>query len=159
MNMSCSVEHNHEYFINVAVAVSKAGTCDRAQVGCVLVKDGNVISSGYNGAPVLAPQCSDVGHAMEGGHCVRVIHAEERALIGAARVGVSVCGAVCYCTLSPCIRCAERLYEAGVRLVIYKDSYDNSSRKDSERLRNLEHIGFSSFSSSQISQRRIVGLT
>lgn len=90
-----------EYFMSLADTVSQRATCDRAHVGCVLVKGDCVVSTGYNGAPPELPHCDDVGHDMEAGHCVRVNHAEENAIIQAAKYGIGTEGCTAYCTVRP----------------------------------------------------------
>lgn len=124
----------HEYFMGIADAVSRRGTCDRARVGCVLVQSDRIITTGYNGAPPKLPHCDDVGHDMVGGHCVRTIHAEENAVIQAALYGVSTMGATCYSTTHPCISCVGILYSAGVQNIIYRDDYATMSDEDCVRL-------------------------
>lgn len=63
-------------FMEIAEVVAKRGTCDRAQVGAVLVSEGRVICIGYNGSKPGEPHCDDVGHLIENGHCIRTTHAE-----------------------------------------------------------------------------------
>lgn len=75
-----------DYFMEVANAISKRGTCDRGRSGCVIAKDKQILTSGYVGSPVGFPHCDDVGHELkktihEDGkiteHCVRTVHAEQ----------------------------------------------------------------------------------
>ena len=112
------------YFGVMAVLASQRATCPRRQVGCVLVKDSRIISTGYNGSPPGLPHCTEIGCRMEDGHCTRTIHAEENALIQMAALGgPPVAGAVAFITDQPCLRCAERLYAAGVREFNYIRAY------------------------------------
>ena len=76
------------YFMKIANAVSERSTCDRAQVGCVLVLEKRILTTGFNGSPTGQPHCDEVGHLMVEGHCVRTIHAETNAIIQAALHGV-----------------------------------------------------------------------
>lgn len=69
-----------QMFMEIAMTVSKRGTCDRANVGAVLVSQGRVVSIGYNGSKPGAPHCDDVGHDIVNGHCVRTVHAEVNCL-------------------------------------------------------------------------------
>lgn len=101
------------------------GTCDRAKVGCVLVKDNRILATGYNGAPPGAPHCDDVGHLMVGGNCVRSAHAECSALFFSARHGVEIDGAQAFITHFPCIRCLIALMSAGVKKITYDSLYVN----------------------------------
>lgn len=119
-----------EYFLQIAFTVAQRSTCDRARVGCVLVRDRRILTTGYNGAPAGLPHCDDVGHLMVDGHCVRTLHAEQNALIQAALHGVGTEGATAYVTHQPCLTCAKMLINAGVRRVVYAGNYpDNHSRQ------------------------------
>src|SRR5512136_404852 len=69
------------YFMKIAYAVSERSTCDRALVGCVLVLDKRILTTGFNGSPVGQPHCDEEGHLMVDGHCIRTIHAETNASI------------------------------------------------------------------------------
>lgn len=111
------------YFIKIAYAVSERSTCDRAFVGCVLVLDKRILTTGFNGSPAGQPHCDEKGHLLVEGHCVRTIHAETNAIIQAALHGVSVAGGDLYCTHQPCITCAKMIINSGLRRVICYDSY------------------------------------
>ena len=111
------------YFIKIAYAVSERSTCDRAQVGCVLVLDKRILTTGFNGSPAGQPHCDEIGHLMVEGHCVRTIHAETNAIIQAALHGVSTRGATCYVTHFPCINCTKALINAGIVRLIYHVAY------------------------------------
>lgn len=117
------------YFIRIAEVVASRATCDRKKVGAVLVKNQNIISTGYNGAPAGMPHCDEVGHELKdmGGResCVRTVHAEANALIQAAKHGNSVNGCILYCTASPCYDCAKLIINSGVNYVIVKEFYDS----------------------------------
>jgi len=69
------------YFMKIAYAVSERSTCDRAFVGCVLVLEKRILTSGFNGSPAGQEHCDEVGHLIVDGHCVRTIHAETNAII------------------------------------------------------------------------------
>jgi dCMP deaminase len=111
------------YFINIAYAVAARSTCDRAQVGCVLVREKRILTTGFNGSPVGQEHCDDVGHLMVDGHCVRTIHAEVNAVIQAALHGVSTKGATCYVTHMPCLNCTKVLINAGIVRLVYNVAY------------------------------------
>ena len=112
-----------QYFMNIAEQVATRATCDRKHVGAILVKDRIILSTGYNGSPPGTEHCDDAGHLMEGGHCVRTVHAEANAVAQAAKNGVQVNGAVCYTTASPCWPCMKILASSGVTKVIYGERY------------------------------------
>ncbi len=111
------------YFMKIASAVSERSTCDRAFVGCVLVLDKRILTTGFNGSPAGQPHCDDVGHLLVEGHCVRTIHAETNAIIQAALHGVSTRGCTCYVTHFPCINCAKVLINAGITRLVFSVSY------------------------------------
>ncbi|MBN2386706.1 MAG: cytidine/deoxycytidylate deaminase family protein [Anaerolineales bacterium] len=111
------------YFLKIAKAVSERSTCDRALVGCVLVREKRILTTGFNGSPSGQPHCDEAGHLMVDGHCVRTIHAETNAIIQAALHGVSTKGATCYVTHFPCINCAKALVNAGIVRLVYSVAY------------------------------------
>ena len=110
----------NEYFMQIAELTAKRGTCDRAQVGAVAVKDKRVIMSGYNGSPPGMAHCDDVGHQMVNGHCIRTVHAEQNIITQSAKNGVSLDEATVYVTHEPCFECLKLLISAGVDLVVFK---------------------------------------
>ena len=108
-----------EYFMDLAKLVATRGTCDRARVGCVFVRGNRLITSGYNGSIAGDPHCDDVGHLLQDGHCIRTIHAEENAILGAAEFGISLKGTDCFVTHKPCFACYKRLAQVGVVRINY----------------------------------------
>lgn len=121
-----------EYFLEVMHALAKRATCDRGRTACVIVKDNQIVVSGYVGSPPGLPHCDEVGHLMkkvmeEDGsiheHCMRTIHAEQNAICQAAKRGVSVNGATIYCKLAPCRTCAMLLIAAGIKRVVAEYKY------------------------------------
>ncbi|MGD8402068.1 MAG: cytidine/deoxycytidylate deaminase family protein [Anaerolineales bacterium] len=111
------------YFMKIASAVSERSTCDRAMVGCVLVRDKRILTTGFNGSPSGQGHCDEIGHLMVEGHCVRTIHAETNAIIQAALHGVSSRDATCYVTHLPCINCTKALINAGIIRIVYGEAY------------------------------------
>ena len=111
------------YFLKIAYAVSERSTCDRALVGCVLVLEKRILTTGFNGSPSGQPHCEEVGHLMVEGHCVRTIHAETNAIIQAALHGVSTKGSTCYVTHFPCLNCTKALINAGIARLVYSVAY------------------------------------
>jgi len=111
------------YFMKIAAAVSERSTCDRAYVGCVLVLEKRILTTGFNGSPSGQPHCDEAGHLMVDGHCVRTIHAETNAIIQAALHGVSTKGATCYVTHFPCINCTKVLINAGIVRLVFSNNY------------------------------------
>jgi dCMP deaminase len=109
--------------MKIASAVSERSTCDRALVGCVLVRDKRILTSGFNGSPAGQDHCDESGHLMVDGHCVRTIHAETNAIIQAALHGVSTRDSTCYVTHLPCINCTKALINAGIVRIVYGEAY------------------------------------
>ncbi len=114
-----------EYFLKLAMLASERATCPRMHCGCVLVKDKNVIATGYNGSIPGDDHCEDVGCWVVDNHCIRTNHAEMNALMQAAKKGHSVDGSIAYVTNMPCTTCAKALIAAGIkRVVVFSDFHD-----------------------------------
>lgn len=111
------------YFMRLAVIVASRATCDRANVGCVLVRDNRIVSTGYNGSVSGAEHCDDVGHIMREGHCIATVHAELNAILYCALEGVSTKDTTAYITHFPCLNCSKALIQAGVRAIYYQNAY------------------------------------
>lgn len=119
------------YFMEIASLVSKRATCLRRQVGAVIVKEKNILSTGYNGAPSGITHCEVTGclreklnvPSGERHELCRGLHAEQNAIIQAAYHGVSIKGSTLYCTNLPCSICSKMIINAGIRRIIYKDGY------------------------------------
>lgn len=110
-------------FMQLAFFWAQYHTCDRADMGAVIVRDKRVIASGYNGAPSGCDTCDDVGHAMFHGHCKRTVHAEANAIAQAARLGQSIEGCDIYITSFPCWDCAKLITASGIKRVYYARDY------------------------------------
>ncbi|MDR4987277.1 MAG: cytidine/deoxycytidylate deaminase family protein [Bacteroidales bacterium] len=130
-----------EYFMEIAHTVSKRATCDRGRSGCVIVRDRQILVTGYVGSPIGLPHCDDVGHEMkkvlhdEGHtsmHCVRTVHAEQNAICQAARLGISISGATLYCRMTPCRVCAMLIINCGITRVVCEKKYH--AGQESEQL-------------------------
>jgi dCMP deaminase len=109
--------------MNIARVVSTRSTCERKFVGAVIVRDKTILSTGYNGSIRSLPHCTDVGHMMEGGHCVATLHAETNAIVQAAKNGVGIDGATIYVTASPCWSCFKQIANAGLERIVYGEFY------------------------------------
>lgn len=113
--------------MSVAEKVSKGGTCDRAQVGCVIIDNNHfTVSRGYNDSIDKHVSCADEGHLMRDGHCIRTIHAEMNALLDALKNGRSVEGCIAYVTHRPCPECTKHLNQAGIKEIVYMHNYRES---------------------------------
>lgn len=110
-----------DVFMEIAEAVSSRATCSRRKVGACLVKDGHVISTGYNGSIPNGLHCIDVGCLMVNGHCKRTIHAELNVILQCAKLGIAAQGADLFVTTAPCGECLKLLATAGVNGIFYLD--------------------------------------
>lgn len=127
--------------MKVAEAWSEQSTCSRMSVGCVVALDGRTLSSGFNGAPRGMPHCNhecdctdfvddhweDCASGPNG--CVAV-HAEANAIAFAARHGIALLGSTLYTTLTPCVKCAQLIVNAGVARVVWRTVYRDVSGLD-----------------------------
>lgn len=115
-----------QYIMMIAEAVKTRATCPDLKVGCVIVSEKHhILSTGYNGVPRGERHCpmDEFGRCMENLEKVhRVIHAEENAIIQAARHGTSLRGSKAYVTEKPCHRCMARMKQAGVESVTFQNS-------------------------------------
>src|SRR3989344_9200136 len=108
-----------DYFMSLVRILGTRSSCDRLHAGSMLVKDKRIISSGYNGAPPGMPTCDEVGHLMEGGHCVRTIHGEHNSILQAAQLGgISTKGSTMYTKYTPCVHCTKYVIAAGIVRVV-----------------------------------------
>jgi len=126
------------YFMEIASLVSKRSTCLRRQVGAVIVKDKNILSTGYNGAPSGITHCEVTGclreklnvPSGERHELCRGLHAEQNAIIQAAYHGTSIKDSILYCTNLPCSICSKMLINAGIVKIIYKEGYMDELGKE-----------------------------
>ena len=120
-----------EYFMEITRLVARRSTCLRRQVGAVVVKDRNILASGYNGVPSGITHCAETGclrvklnvPSGERHELCRGLHAEQNAIIQAAKHGTNIDGATLYSTTMPCIICAKMIINAGIRRVVYEEGY------------------------------------
>ncbi|WP_229375834.1 deoxycytidylate deaminase [Fibrella aquatilis] len=117
-----------DIFMELAVNLAKRSHCIKAQVGAVLTKDTRIISIGYNGPPAETHNCDEefpnVGCPRDSkGSCSLALHAEQNAILYAAKNGSAIDGATIYVTLSPCIACARIIYSMKIQRVVYLHSY------------------------------------
>ncbi|MFC1744798.1 cytidine/deoxycytidylate deaminase family protein [Candidatus Riflebacteria bacterium] len=117
-----------QYFMEIAHKIASRHTCDRAAVGAVILRDKNILSTGYNGSPAGLPHCDKVGHDLVDGHCIRAVHAEINAISQAAKHGVSTKGATIFITHFPCFHCFKSIINSGISEVYYDISYKKDER-------------------------------
>ena len=124
-------------FMEMAWVIASWASCYQSnrKIGAVIVKNKRIMTTGYNGAPAGVKTC------IERGECLRrkldipsgtkhelcyAIHAEQNALIQAAKLGTSVQGATLYCTHQPCVICAKLIINAGIARVVYRHGYPDA---------------------------------
>ena len=128
----------NEYFMEIAHLVSSRSTCLRRQVGALIVKDNQIIATGYNGAPKGVEHCEKTGclrgkldiPAGERHELCRGVHAEQNAIIQAAVNGASVKNAIMYCTHQPCSICAKMIINAEIKTVYIGKRYPDKLAED-----------------------------
>lgn len=117
-----------EYFLSVAEIAASRSTCRHRWQGAVIVKDKQIIATGYNGAPPNSIDClqHEFCHKAEGLPCLAEgLHGESNAIISAAKNGISIDGATMYCVYSPCLSCCNMIKVAGIKCVVYREVYSN----------------------------------
>ncbi|MEX1307329.1 MAG: cytidine/deoxycytidylate deaminase family protein [Eubacteriales bacterium] len=121
-------------FMQLTETIATWSSCfkENRSVGAIIVKNKRILTTGYNGAPAGIESCKDRGE------CIRInqgiesgtrheicyaIHAEQNAIIQAAKLGLSIDGATLYCTHQPCVICTKMIINAGIERVVYKEEY------------------------------------
>lgn len=121
-----------EYFMEITKLVASRATCLRRKVGAIIVKDRHILSTGYNGPPKGVKHCDELGGCLreklnipsgERMELSRAVHAEQNAIIQAAKLGINIEGADMYVTNQPCFICAKMIINAGIRRVIINEGY------------------------------------
>lgn len=121
-----------EYFFEIMDTVAKRATCGRGRAGAVIVKDNQILATGYVGSPPGLPHCDDVGHLMiktlypdgiEREHCIRTTHAEQNAIAQAAKKGINLEGSTIYIRMEPCFSCAKQIISVGIKKIICQNQY------------------------------------
>ena len=121
-------------FMELTEVVGSWSSCFKQDrhVGAIIVKDKRILTTGYNGAPAGVSSCAEraecirVNKGIKSGTCQEycyAVHAEQNAIIQAAKLGLAVYGATLYCTHQPCTICARMIINAGIKRVVYKNGY------------------------------------
>jgi dCMP deaminase len=133
------------YFMEIARVVANRSTCLRRQIGAVIVRGKQIVSTGYNGSPAGHPHCIEVGCARQDvpsgqrSELCRAAHAEQNAINFAARHGIPIEGSTIYTTTYPCSWCAKSIVNAGVRRVVYLDDYPDPLAKEILSIISIMH--------------------
>jgi dCMP deaminase len=139
-----------EYFMEIARLVARRSTCLRRQVGAVMVKGKNIVATGYNGTPSGITHCSEVGclrqklgvPSGERHELCRGLHAEQNAIIQAAKHGTNIAGSTLYCTNSPCIICTKMIINSGVERIVYSEGYPDTLSMEMLAESGIEVLSF-----------------
>ena len=134
-------EDRHKYFMAIAMAVRLRANCVGNRVGAIIVLNNRIISTGYNGTPENMPNCLDGGcyrcanrdktfRSGEAYDLCICVHAEQNAVLAAARFGISTTGSTVYTTLRPCFGCAKEMLQAQVKSVYYLHEWSPSAKDD-----------------------------
>lgn len=130
----------NEYFVDLAVLIASRSTCLRKQHGAIVVKNRQILTTGYNGVPIGAEHCStcirieqNIPHGERYELC-KSVHAEMNSIIQAARHGVSIEGADIYITGMPCMMCARAIINAGLKHVFVAELDSQQYHADSINL-------------------------
>lgn len=126
----------HEYFLMLAKLAATRSTCLAFPVGAVIVKNKQVVATGYNGSPSGSAHCTAQGYCYPGlSSCdasktlpSRAVHAEANAIAQAAKHGITTDGASIYVTLEPCLSCLKLIISAGIREVFYETSFNSGDK-------------------------------
>ena len=138
-----------QYFMTITRQVAERSTCTRAKVGAVIVRDKNILATGYNGSPAGLPHCYDAGCLVYRSttpageieeNCFRCIHAEINAIAQAAKNGHAIRDADIYITHTPCIHCFKVLVNTGIRRIFYEKAYKLHTLEELRRYAEVELI-------------------
>jgi dCMP deaminase len=138
------------YFMNIATEVATRATCIKRQVGALLVKNKQILTSGYNGAPMGMKHSAEVGCLRDqlqvpsgkNHELCRGLHAEQNAIIQGARHGVNINGSTLYCTHMPCVICSKMIINAGIKRIVFKGYYPDELAVQMLTESNIEVVLF-----------------
>jgi len=141
-------------FMQMTETIATWSSCfkDNRNVGAIIVKNKRILTTGYNGAPAGIDSCKDrkecirITQGIESGtrhETCYAIHAEQNAIIQAAKLGVSIDGATLYCTHQPCVICAKMIINAGIKRVVYKEAYPDAFSAELIKLSGIKYEKFS----------------
>ena len=137
------------YYLDIAETVLERATCLRRIYGAIIVKNDEIISTGYNGAPRGRANCVDMGYCTrerlqvprgERYELCRSVHAEANAITKVAKSANNCDGSTLYITAAPCIECSKLIIQAGIRRVVYSDDYRSEEGLDLLRRVGIECV-------------------
>lgn len=121
-----------EYFLGLLNSVAERATCNRGRNAAIITVDNEIVTAGYVGSPSGLPHCDEIGHLMhkvideEGNisqHCIRTLHAEQNAILQAAKKGKAIKGGTLYCRMTPCYTCAKMIVQVGIKRIVAEKRY------------------------------------
>jgi dCMP deaminase len=111
-----------DWYLSMLPVIGQRSTCDRGRSGCLVARSNYQLVMGYVGAPHGFPHCDEAGHLLvtvDGKqHCMRTVHAEQNAIITAARLGTALNKSTFYTTMEPCRTCAMMIAGVGAKRVV-----------------------------------------
>ena len=136
-------------FMQMTETIATWSSCykENRSVGAIIVKNKRILTTGYNGAPAGIESCKDraecirITQGIESGtrhEICYAIHAEQNAIIQAAKLGVSIDGATLYCTHQPCVICTKMIINAGIERVVYKEEYPDAFAVELMQMANIQ---------------------
>ncbi|EYE89821.1 cytidine deaminase [Fervidicella metallireducens AeB] len=139
-----------EYFMDIAELVKERSTCLRRKVGAVIVKDNRILTTGYNGVPPKMRHCEESGclrtelniPSGQRHELCRALHAEQNAVIQAAKNGIEIDGSTIYVTAQPCIICAKILIASGIKRIVFKGDYPDNLSLEMLKESKIEVVAF-----------------
>jgi len=135
-----------EYFMMMARIVGERATCTKLNVGALLVKDKQIIATGYNGAPRNQPHCTDIGcnrkDAAPGEeyHKCRSVHAEQNVIIQGATSSLDISNSTLYVTSFPCIQCVRMILNSKIERIVHATDVDRTNEIALDMLENSSII-------------------
>ena len=140
----------NEYFMQIATLVATRSTCLRRKVGAIIVRDNQILATGYNGAPKGVSHCVELGclrkklniPSGERHEICRGVHAEQNAIIQAAVNGVSIKNASIYCTHQPCSICAKMIINSEIEAIIIGEEYPDPLAREMITSTNIRMVYF-----------------
>ncbi len=143
----------HNYFLSFAKLASERSTCLRRKVGAVIVKDNRILATGYNGAPAGITHCAETGCLREKMNVpsgqrhelCRGLHAEQNAIIQAAKHGINIDGSELYCTTRPCVICTKMIINSGIKKIYYTEGYADELSEEMIKESGVEIVQIEDF--------------
>ena len=126
-------------YLNMAKEWSNLSHCSRMKVGALIVKDGMIISDGYNGTPTGFDNVCELNPETTHWH---VLHGEANAILKCAKIGQSCDGATLYLTHSPCRDCSKLILQAGIKRLVYIEEYRDNQGVDFLKQTGIEIVKY-----------------